>query len=116
VAPHVRDGKLRALAFTDAARWDRVPEVATLAEAALPGFQMRSGWQGWFAPAHMPDAIVTKLNGEIRKALQTPKVRDFLIAGSYDPIGDSPDEFSKFIDAKLTRYAEIARVAKIKVE
>ena len=116
VAQHVRDGKMRALGFTGVARWDGMPDVPTLAEAALPGFEMRTGWQGWFAPANTPAAIVERLNGEIRKALQAPKVRDYLVAGSYDIIANSPGEFRKFLEAELKRYAEIARVAKIKVE
>lgn len=116
VSQHIRDGKLRALGFTGAARWDGMPDLPTIAESALPGFEMRTGWQGWFAPAGTPAAIVTKLNTEIRKALQSPKVREYLAAGSYDIIGNSPDEFRKFLDAELKRYAEIALVAKIKVE
>jgi tripartite-type tricarboxylate transporter receptor subunit TctC len=116
VAQHIRDGKMRALGFTGAARWDGMPDVPTIAESALPGFEMRTGWQGWFAPANTPLGIVAKLNAEIRMALQTPKVRDYLVAASYDVIGNSPGEFRKFIDAELKRYAEIARVAKIKVE
>ena len=116
VAQHIRDGKLRALGFTGAARWDGMPDVPTITEAALPGFEMRTGWQGWFAPANTPPEIVTRLNTEIRKALQSPKVRDYLAAGGYDVIGNSPDEFRKFIETELTRYTEIARVAKISLE
>ncbi len=116
VAQHIRDGKLRALGFTGATRWDGMPDVPTIAEAALPGFEMRTGWQGWFAPANTPAAIVARLNAEIRKAIQAPKVKEYLVAGSYELIGNSPAEFRQFIDAELKRYAEIARVAKIKVE
>ena len=116
VAQYVKEGRMRALGFTGAARWDGMPDVPTIAEAALPGFEMRTGWQGWFAPANTPAAIVARLNTEIRKALQAPKVRDFLVAGGYDVIGDSPADFRKFIDAELKRYAEIVRVTKIKVD
>jgi len=116
VAQYVRDGKLRALAFTGAARWDGMPEVPTIAEAALPGFEMRTGWQAWFAPANTPGAIITRLYAEIRKALAAPKVRAYLVAGSYEIVGDSPEEFRRFLNAELKRYAEIARVAKIRIE
>ena len=116
VAQYLKDGRMRALGFTGAARWDGLPELPTLAESVLPGFEMRTGWQGWFAPANTPAAIVARLNTGIRKALQAPKVRDFLVAGGYDVIGDSPAEFRKFIDAELKRYTEIVRVTKIKAE
>ena len=116
VAQHIKEGKMRALGFTGAARWNGMPDLPTIAEAALPGFEMKTGWQGWFAPAGTPGEIVARLQTEIHKALHAPKVRDFLVAGSYDPIGNSPEQFRKFIDAELKRYAEIARVAKITVE
>lgn len=116
VAHHIRDGKLRALGFTGASRLDGMPKVPTIAEAALPGFEMRTGWQGWFAPANTPMRIITKLNAEIIKSLQANKVREYLAQGDYDIIGNSPQDFRQFLDAELKRYTEIARLAKIKVE
>lgn len=116
VTQHLASGKLRALAFTGAARWNGMPDLPTVAESGLPGFVWRTGWQGWFAPARTPGAIVTRLNGEIRRALEAPKVRDTLAAGGYETIGDSPAEFRKFIESELTRYAEIARKAGIRFD
>ena len=116
VAQFVKDGRMRALGFTGAARWDGLPELPTLGESILPGFEMRTGWQGWFAPANTPAARVARLQSEIRIALQASKVREFLVAGGYEVIGNSPAEFSRFLEAELARYREIVRVTKIKVE
>ncbi len=116
VAQYLKDGRMRALGFTGVARWDGLPELPTLGESVLPGFEMRTGWQGWFAPANTPREIINRLHAEIRRSLQAPRVRAFLLAGGYEPIGNSPAEFTQFIAAELARFAEIARVAKIKVE
>jgi tripartite-type tricarboxylate transporter receptor subunit TctC len=116
VIQHVKDGKMRALAFTGKARWDGLPNLPTVSEAALPGFEWRTGWQGWFAPAKTAAPIVARLQTEIRTALLVPQVKDFLVAASYEIIADDPVDFGRFITAELGRYAEIARVAKIKVE
>ena len=116
VAQYIKDGRMRALGFTGAARWSGLPDLPTLAESVLPGFEMRTGWQGWFAPANTPQEIINRLHSEIHKSLQAPRVREFLLGGGYEPIGNPPAEFRKFIAAELTRFAEIARSVRIKVE
>lgn len=116
VAPHMTSGKLRAIAFTGAARWNGMPELPTVAESGYPDFAWRTGWQGWFAPARTPTEIVTRLNQEVRRALEVPKVKETLAAGGYEVIADSPAEFRRFIESELKRYAEVARKAGIKFD
>ena len=116
VMHHLASGKLRAIAFTGSTRWNAMPDLPTAAEAGLADFVWRTGWQGWFAPARTPGDIVTRLNHEIRRTLQVPKVRDTLAAGGYDVIGDSPAEFRAFIESELGRYTEIARKARIRFD
>ena len=77
---------------------------------------MPTSWQGWFAPAGTPAAIVDRLHRDIRKTLELPSVRDVLRAGGYEPVGDSPAEFRKFIQSELSLFAGVAAKAKIKTE
>jgi len=116
VMPHIKAGRLRALGFSGAKRWQFMPELPTIAEAGVPGFEVSGSWQGWFAPSRTPRAIVERLHGEIRKALQVPAVHDFILAGGYEPDGSGPEAFRKVIQADLKKYAEIVRVAGIKAE
>ena len=111
--PHVKAGRLRGLGFTGAKRLASLPDVPTVAEAALPGFVADAGWHGVFAPAKTPPAIVKKMQEAISKALQVPHVRDHFLNGGYEPQGHSPAEWGKLFRADLKRYAEIARIAKI---
>ena len=114
--PHVKAGRLRALGFTGATRVASLPEVPTIAEAGVPGYRFDSGWHGWFAPAKTPPAIVNRLYAAIRDALKEPKLREFLIAGGYEPRGDSPEEFRKIFTSDIKLYAEIVRAAKIELQ
>jgi tripartite-type tricarboxylate transporter receptor subunit TctC len=115
-APHFKAGRLRALGFSGESRLASLPDVPTIAEAGLPGFRYDAGWHGVFAPAKTPAAIVNRLHAEIHKALQEPKVRDFLLAGGYEPRGDPPAEFRKIVLSDIKHYGEIVRAAKIEVQ
>ena len=114
--PHVKAGKLRALGFSGAARLASLPEVPTIAESGLPGFLYDSGWHGLFAPAKTPAATVNRLHAEVVKALHEPKLRDYLIAGGYEPGGIPPAEFRKLVHDDIKKYAEIVRAAKMEVQ
>jgi tripartite-type tricarboxylate transporter receptor subunit TctC len=116
VMPHIKAGKLRALGFTGGKRWQFMPELPTIAEAGVPGFEVSGSWQGWFAPARTPREIVSRLHAEIGKALKVPKVHDFILTGGYEPDGRGPEEFRRLIQSDLKKYAEIVRVAGIKAE
>jgi tripartite-type tricarboxylate transporter receptor subunit TctC len=114
--PLVEAGKLRALAFTGAARFPRMPQLPTMAEAGVPNFELAGVWHGWFAPAKTPPAIVARLQSEVRKALQVPKVRDFILVGGYEPDGRSPEAFRQLVKAEFERYAEMVQIANIPKE
>jgi tripartite-type tricarboxylate transporter receptor subunit TctC len=110
---HVKAGKLRALGFTGGTRVASFPDVPTIAEAGVPGYRFDSGWHAWFAPAKTPAAVVGKIYAAVREALKEPKLREYLIAGGYEPRGDPPEEFRKIFTADVKRYAGIVRAAKI---
>ena len=112
--PAVKNGKLRALGFTGASRWNHMPDIPAIAEA-VPGFHMDAGWMGWLAPAKTPEPIIRKTQREIERALQEPKVRDFVRMNGYEPCANSPEAFRRFIGEELRRFAEIARQTHIKV-
>lgn len=112
-APHFKAGRLRALGFSGAARLASLPDVPTIAEAGIPGFLYDAGWHGVFAPPRTPSAIVNKLQTEIHRALQEPKVREFLQSGGYEPRGDTPEAFRKMFLSDIKKYGEIARAAKL---
>jgi tripartite-type tricarboxylate transporter receptor subunit TctC len=112
----VKAGKLRALGFTGAKRWDSMPDLPTISESALPGFVVHFTWNAWYAPANTPRDIVIRLQSEVHKALQVPKVRDFFVNGGWEPLGSSPEALRTYVDAELKRYAEAVRIAKIQPE
>ena len=113
--PHVRTGKLRALGITSARRSPSAPEVPTIAEAGLPGFE-NSAWHGLLAPTGTPDAIVTKLNAEVVRLLRLPDTAAQLAVQGVDVIASSPAEFAAFIKQDIAKYAKLVRSAGIHVE
>jgi tripartite-type tricarboxylate transporter receptor subunit TctC len=113
---YVKAGRLRALGYSGAKRLEAMPDVPTIAEAGLPGFGMDLGWHALFAPAKTPGGIINRLHAEVRRALEVTKLRDFLLAGGYEPKGEAPVEFQRIFEADIKRYAELARAAKIEPE
>jgi tripartite-type tricarboxylate transporter receptor subunit TctC len=105
-------GQLRAIGFTGKKPLAELPEVP-LVRDTLPGFDIEGSWQGWFAPAKTPTAIVARLNGAVQAAVKIPSVRQGLYAAGYEPADMSPAEFGTFLHAEAQRYAEAARAAKI---
>ena len=116
VIQHIKSGRVRVLAITSVKRWSGMPEVPTVAEAGIPGFAFEAAWHGMFAPAATPAAIVARLQQEVAKAIKVPKMRELLEAGGYVPVGDTPAEFRKFLEADLKRVAEYMRIAKVQPE
>jgi tripartite-type tricarboxylate transporter receptor subunit TctC len=113
--PHAKSGRLRALAVTTPKRSGAAPEIPTVAEAGVPGYQM-SQWYGMLAPAATPPAIVDRLNAEIRKALKRPQVRSQLLAAGADPVESSPQEFAAFFSAEIARWTRVVQAAGIRAE
>ena len=115
-ATHVRAERLRALGYSGAKRLETMPELPTIGEAGVPGFQLDSGWHGWFAPAKMPERIVNQIYSAIQKAVQTPRMRDVFKTAGYEPVADAPAVFQKTVVADIKRWGEIVRLAKIEPE
>ena len=114
--PHVQAGKLRALGVSGLRRLAGAPDVPTIAEAApLPGFEA-SQWYGIVAPAGTPEAIVTRLNAEIRKGMTAPEVVARLAPEGADVMVNSPAEFRAFIASEMARWGGLIRKAGIKAE
>lgn len=113
--PLAKGGKLRALAVTTAKRSAIAPDVPTLAEAGLPGFEVGS-WQGVFAPAGTPPDIVRRLNAEIVKILNTQEVRDKLAALGAEVVGNTPEEFATMVKAEVGKWADVVKKSGARVD
>jgi tripartite-type tricarboxylate transporter receptor subunit TctC len=115
VLPHVRSGALTPLGITTAKRSPILPDVPTIAEAGVPGYEF-SSWFGFFFPAGVPAPIVEQVNRDIVAVLRTPGIKERLTADGADVVGNSPEEFGKFVDAELDKWAEVVKSAGLKVE
>jgi tripartite-type tricarboxylate transporter receptor subunit TctC len=113
--PHVKAGKLRPLAVATAKRSSALPDVPTIAEAALPGFEVTT-WFGALAPAKTPKELVVKLNAEMVKILNMPDVRKRLLEAGAEPVGSTPDEMAAQIKKETEEFAKIVKQAKIVAE
>jgi tripartite-type tricarboxylate transporter receptor subunit TctC len=113
--PQVKAGRLRALAVTSARRVGTLPDVPTIAEAGVPGYEYLA-WSGVAAPAGTPPATVARLNREIAGMLRTPDAGAYLAAQGAEPGGDSPEDFAVFIRAEHAKWGKIVREAGIKAE
>ncbi|HZQ71354.1 MAG TPA: tripartite tricarboxylate transporter substrate binding protein [Burkholderiales bacterium] len=115
ILPHIKAGRLRALAVTGRERSALLPEVPTLAESGLPGYEAGS-WYGILAPAGTPAPIVARLHEELVRALQDPQVRERLAAEGAQTVGSSPAEFERYIAAESARTGKLLRDANIRME
>jgi tripartite-type tricarboxylate transporter receptor subunit TctC len=115
VLPHVNSGRLKAIAVTSPQRAPAVPNLPTLAEAGVPGYEATS-WNGIFAPAKTPRPIVGKLHAEVVKILNTPDVREKLVAAGSDPVGSTPEEFLAYVRLELARWGKVIRDNNIRPE
>ena len=112
---HARSGRLRALAVTTAKRTAAAPDIPTVAEAGVAGYEM-SQWYGVLAPAGTPPAILERLSTEIGRALATPDVRSRLLATGADPVVSSPAAFSAFFKAEISKWTRIVKAAGVKAD
>jgi tripartite-type tricarboxylate transporter receptor subunit TctC len=102
VSPHIKSGRLRALAVSGPERARVMPAVPTIAESGVAGFNVTT-WHGWLAPAGTPAAIIARLNGELAKYTRAPGVADKLAADGGEPVGNSPAEFRQFLADEVAR-------------
>jgi len=113
--PLVKGGKLRALAVTTAKRSTIAPDVPTLAESGLPGYEIGS-WQGVFAPAGVSTEIVKRLNTEIVRIINAPDVRQKLVDMGAEPAPNTPEEFAAMVKAEVAKWADVVRKSGAKVD
>ncbi|MFH0934632.1 MAG: tripartite tricarboxylate transporter substrate binding protein [Pseudomonadota bacterium] len=115
LAQHIRSGKLKAIAITGDSRAAILPLVPTFTEAGLPDFDLKS-WQGVFAPAGTPKAVVDKLSSEMGRILTMPDVREKLASQGMEPYFSTPEQFATLMNAELAKFAKIIKAAGIKFE
>ncbi len=115
VLPHVRSGRVRGLAVSSLTRASVAPELPTIDESGVPGFEM-TPWSGLIAPAGVPTAIVARLNTEFNKVLALPAVREKLGTMGLEATGGTPEQFDKHIRSEVAKWADVVKRAGIKLE
>jgi tripartite-type tricarboxylate transporter receptor subunit TctC len=113
--PHIRAGKLRGLGVGKAKRTPLFPEMPTIAEAGVKGYEANN-WNGLVAPAGTPRAVIQRLNKEIVATLQEPAIADRLTKAGLEPVGDSPAEFAQYLKSEAAKWGKLVKAAGIKAE
>ncbi|HEV7802984.1 MAG TPA: tripartite tricarboxylate transporter substrate binding protein [Burkholderiales bacterium] len=108
MTPHVRAGRVRALGVTSLRRSPALPELPTISESGLPGFEVTT-WSGVVVPAGVPKTIVARLNAEINKALVSQNAKDRLAGNGYDLVGGTPEQFAELVEKEMTKWAEVVK-------
>jgi tripartite-type tricarboxylate transporter receptor subunit TctC len=114
-APHIKAGKLRALALVAPQRSAALPEVPTVAEAGLRDFEVTT-WYGVLAPAGTPRSVVTRLNAELVKIMHSPELKEKLAATGTDPLTSTPEEFAAYIQREIAKWGDVVRKAGVKAD
>jgi tripartite-type tricarboxylate transporter receptor subunit TctC len=115
IAPHVKAGRVRGLGVSSVRRSLIFPDIPTIAEAGVPGYETNS-WGGMVVPVRTSRAIVTKLNAEINKALQSPELRERYAAIEAEPTGGTPEQFAAFVKTESVKWADVVKKSGAKVE
>ncbi len=115
LSPQIKAGKLRALAAAGPQRSPLWPDVPTVAESGLPGYQAVS-WTGLVAPAKTPAEVVNKMSREVARIMQLPDVRERQINQGLEPVGSTPEFFADFIKTEIAKWAKVAKEANIKLD
>ena len=113
--PHIKSGKLKALGIGSPKRFEGLPDVPTIAESGVPGFEA-GGFLGLVAPAGTPPAVINALNSAAQKSLAMPDVRERLMALASPPMGGTPEEFGQYMKREVDKWARVIRAADIKAE
>lgn len=113
VSPHVKSGKVRALAVTSRKADPSLPGAAPLVDQGVPGFEALAWW-GIFAPAGTPQPIIQRMHDEVAKALKLPAVAERLSGQGMEVVGGGPEQLDRFVRAEIDRWAKVVRENKIK--
>ena len=108
--PHVRGGKLKAIAVTSAQRSPAAPDIPTVAESGLPGYEAIA-WNGLLAPAGTPREVVAKLNAEMKKALEAPEIKERFAAQGFAAAYSTPEAYARFINDEVDKWAKVVKVS-----
>ena len=114
--PHIRSGRLRALAIGAEKRTALAPEIPTMGESGGPAGFLLSSWYGFLAPANVPADIIARLNAEAVKALTSPELRERFATIGVTPIADTPEQFAATIRNDIARWAKVVRAANLRIE
>ena len=113
--PAIKQGKLRALAVTSRKREMLLADVPTMIESGYPGFEVQS-WRALYVPAGTPKAVIARLNRDLVKVLEMPEVKERIVAAGFHPMSSTPEELDAFGKAELTKWAKVARTARVRIE
>ena len=108
ILPHVKSGRVRGLAVTGPTRSAAIPELPTVSEAGVPGFEV-TVWAGVAGPRGLPKDVVAKLNTELNKSLEAQSLRDRFAALGFEPVGGTPEEFAAFVRKETERWAQVVK-------
>lgn len=115
VAPHIKSGRLRALAISGGERSRAMAELPTVAESGVPGFDVTT-WHGWLAPAGTPPAILNRIHAEMVKFLRVPALAEKLALDGGEAVGSSPDEYRRFLADEIARWRRLAKSTGLKFD
>ena len=115
MAPHVKSGKLRGIAVTTQKRVGAFPDIPTMTESGVPGFDL-SAWQGMVAPAGLPRPLLDRINGAVNRAISGQNFKTRMIELGNEVAGGTPEEFAAFVRRDSARWGEVIRKAGIKAD
>lgn len=111
--PHVKAGTLRPIAITSAKRSASVPDIPTMAEAGVPGFEI-TAWFGVMAPGSTPSALIQKISADVQRVVAMPEIRDRILADASEPVGNRPEEYAAFIQSEVVKWRGVIKQANMK--
>jgi tripartite-type tricarboxylate transporter receptor subunit TctC len=112
---HVRSGKLKPIAITAAARSPAMPDIPTIAESGVPGYE-HEPWNGMFAPAKLAKPVLAQINAEVVRALHSPEIKKVFESEGATPVGNSPEAFGAILKTEIEKWIKVAKVANIKLD
>jgi tripartite-type tricarboxylate transporter receptor subunit TctC len=113
--PHLKSGGLRGIAITSARRSPAAPELPTMAEAGVAGFEI-TAWFGFMAPRGTPQAIIAKIHADVARIVASQEVQERILSQASEPVGNSPDEYAAFINQEITKWRAVIKQANVKAE